>query len=77
LASRLRPTADRAELCGTTLPTTPFYGESTLDLGGGAGTYHVFGKSVAEDVKVRFYVCVETNDNVPIGTCSADVSATA
>ena len=51
--------------------------QGSMYWGGGAGTCHVFDKSVAEGVKVRFYVCVETNDNVPIGTCSADVTATA
>jgi hypothetical protein len=51
--------------------------QGSMYWGGGAGTYHVFDKSAAEGVIVRFYVCVETNDNVPIGTCSDDVYATA
>ena len=52
-------------------------GQGSLYWGGGAGTYHVFDKSVAEGVAVTFSVCVETNDNVPIGTCSENVLAWA
>ena len=51
--------------------------QGSIYWGGGAGTYHVFDRSAPEGVTVRFYVCVETNDHVPVGTCSADVYATA